>query len=378
VWVYRYYVDRGSDGKRVERNCVIATVRECPSESGAWRRVHAKDLQTQVNSKVDYKGPNVTFGMLAEQFWQRELGPDQQKRSHTTVATYRMYLRRYIRPEWDSHIATRIAHWAIEDWLEQIKREHDLAPKTIGHIKQIMGRVYEFAIHRELIPDSCNPVRKVECSTASDYTATVITPEQARAIFDQLQAPESILLLLVTVTGLRCSEALGLKWSDIDPQAQAIFVRRSWTMDREGRPKSRASKAPVPCIPALAEYLAAWRKESPYAGDDDWVFPSIRNKGKTPRSGSSLVTDHIKAAAIRAGVIKDGDKRAFGLHVFRHSLATSLISWGLDIKTVQTLLRHANPTTTRALYAQGIDANRLAAQGAMMRAVLHPVSDVVQ
>ena len=156
-------------------------------------------------------------------------------------------------------------------------------------------------------------------------------------------------------------------------------------------PHGRSAVVPLPAIllllaaasarlriPALAEYLAAWRKESPYASDDDWVFPSFRNKGKTPRSGSSLVTDHIKAAAIRAGVIKKGDKRQFGLHNVRHSLATSLISWGLDFKTVHTLLRHANPTTTLAIYAQGIDANRLAAQGAMRRAVLHPVSDVVQ
>jgi integrase len=50
----------------------------------------------------------------------------------------------------------------------------------------------------------------------------------------------------------------------------------------------------------------------------------------------------------------------------------------LDYKTVQSLLRHAKPTTTLAIYAQGIDDNRLAAQGAMMRAVLHRVSDVVQ
>jgi len=112
------------------------------------------------------------------------------------------------------------------------------APRTIGHIKQLMGRVYQFAIHRDLIPDTCNPVRKVKCSTESDYTAIAITPAQARAIFDQLRPPENLLLLLVTVTGLRCSEALGLKWSDIDPEAQAIFVRRSWTMDREGRPVS--------------------------------------------------------------------------------------------------------------------------------------------
>ncbi|MGA7243684.1 MAG: site-specific integrase [Terracidiphilus sp.] len=327
------------------------------------------DLQTQVNSKVDYKGPNVTFGRLAEQFTQRELAADQQKRSHTTVATYQMYLRRYIRPQWDSHIATRIAHWAIEDWLEQIRRAHDLAPKTIGHIKQLMGRVFAFAIHRELIPDTCNPVRKVKCSTSSDYTAVVIRPDQSKAILDQLQQPERTLLCLITMTGLRCSEVLGLKWSDIDSRSQAIFVRRSWTMDKIGKPKSKASKAPVPCIPALAKYLECWRKESPYAGDDDWVFPSLRNRGRTPRSGSSLSSDHVKAAAIRAGVIKADDKRQFGTHNLRHSLATSLISWGVDIKTVQGTLRHANPQTTLNTYTQVVDLNKLTAQGMMWDAV---------
>jgi hypothetical protein len=85
-------------------------------------------------------------------------------------------------------------------------------------------------------------------------------------------------------------------------------------MDRDGWPRSRASKAPVPCIPALAEYLEAWRQESPYAGEDDWVIPSFRNKGKAARSGSSQVTDHIKAAALSAGVIAQGDEGRFGLH----------------------------------------------------------------
>ena len=119
-------------------------------------------------------------------------------------------------------------------------------------------------------------------------------------------------------------------------------------------------------------------RESPYAQDDDWFFPSFKNKGRTPRSGSSLVTDHIKAAAIRAGVIKEGDKRPSGLHVLRHSLATILISWGLDIKTVQTLLRHSNVTTTLDIYSQGVDKHRLAAQGLMMDAVMNPASEMLQ
>jgi integrase len=213
------------------------------------------------------------------------------------------------------------------------------------------------------VPDTCNPVKKVVWSVESDYTAIVLTPEQSRAIYDQLPQPENLVLLLATVCGLRCSEVLGLKWGDIRPDQQLINVQRSWSMDKEGKPKSKASKAPVPCIPALARDLAAWRRESVYSRDDDWVFASKRNHGRTPRSGSSLVADHIKAAAIRAGVIKADDKRQFGLHNMRHSLATSLISWGTDIKTVQTLMRHANVATTLGIYTQGVDANRIAAQG---------------
>jgi integrase len=191
-----------------------------------------------------------------------------------------------------------------------LQREYNLANKTVGHIKQLLSRVFNFAIHRKMIPKSCNPVEEVEWASGTDYQSIVVTPQQAGAILAQLRLPESTLLLLVICTGMRCGEALGLKWEDILPDRKLINVSRSWSMDREGKPKSKASKAPVACIPALAEHLATWRKESVYSRDEDWVFPSVRNKGRTPRSGSSLVKDHIKTAAIRAGVIKPDDIRS--------------------------------------------------------------------
>ena len=55
-----------------------------------------------------------------------------------------------------------------------------------------------------------------------------------------------------------------------------------------------------------------------------------------------------------------------------------LISWGLDIKTVQTLLRHSNVTTTLDIYSQGVDKHRSAAQGLMMDAVMNPASEMLQ
>ena len=174
----------------------------------------------------------------------------------------------------------------------------------------------------------------------------------------QLQDENGRLKQLVAVTSLRISEALGLKWCDIDPKAELIQVRRSWTMDREGKPKSRASRAAEPCVEMLAKHLEEWRHESPYASDNDWVFPSVRNQAKTPRSGSILVTDYLKKAAYAAGVLEKGEKEQFGMNNLPHTLATYLIAVGRDVKTVQSILRHANPMTALQLYPNGRSQDR--------------------
>jgi integrase len=63
-------------------------------------------------------------------------------------------------------------------------------------------------------------------------------------------------------------------------------------------------------------------------------------------------------------------------------LATFLIAKGSDVKTVQTLLRHANPMTTLQIYAHGRSQDRSDAQGNMLTAffapAVKPPTDVVQ
>jgi hypothetical protein len=67
-------------------------------------------------------------------------------------------------------------------------------------------------------------------------------------------------------------------------------------------PKTNASKAPVAMSQVLAAYLLAWRKESMYGKDTDWIFASNRKKGKTPRVGNMLVRSYLYPAAVKAGV----------------------------------------------------------------------------
>ena len=173
----------------------------------------------------------------------------------------------------------------------------------------------------------------------------------------------------MAVTGLRISEALGLKWSDLDYEHQMIHLERVWVGNElVSRLKTDGSEAPVPLGELLADALRSWHRNTLYAKPDDWVFPSTKMKGKTPLSASTMAKDKIRPSAIKIGVQLVPGQR-FGFHNFRHSLATFLINKGKDVKTIQGLLRHAKASTTLDLYSQAIDAAKLQAQEEIAAAI---------
>jgi integrase len=159
-----------------------------------------------------------------------------------------------------------------------------------------------------------------------------------------------------------------------------INVRRTWTCGRVGLPKSKASKGPVPLHPLLANFMLLWKQKTTYSQRGDWVFPSIRLDGKQPRVANMLVEDHLRPAAVKAGILSshpdnrgrlvDDDPRRFGFHNLRHSLASFLIRIRTDAKTVQTLLRHSGVKLTLQFYTHAVSRDRMAAAGKMLKAIL--------
>jgi integrase len=171
------------------------------------------------------------------------------------------------------------------------------------------------------------------------------------------------------VTGLRISEALGLKWDDLDYEREMIHLRRV----RAGKHvieqfKTDSSAAPVPLGDLLADTLRGWYRETLYAKPDDWIFPSTKLKGTKPLSASVMTAAKIRPAAVKVGIRLEKGQR-FGFHNFRHALATFLVNRGTDVKTIQQLVRHAKVTTTLDLYSQSIDASKLNAQKDMAIAI---------
>ena len=120
----------------------------------------------------------------------------------------------------------------------------------------------------------------------------------------------------------------------------------------------------------LAQLLREWQKATAYGNPTDWVFASPKTHGRTPRVGNMLVADHLRPAAIKAGVVLKPGQR-FGFHNLRHSLSSLLITGQKsDVRTTQDILRHSSSATTIDLYTQSPMAQRIAAQESVLSAIL--------
>jgi integrase len=97
-----------------------------------------------------------------------------------------------------------------------------------------------------------------------------------------LSARERIMILLDFGTGLRRGELRGVKWEDIDFQEGFLTPKRSIVQQHEGNVKTEASKKPIPLDEDLIAELLAWRKETPYAADSDFVLRAPRRTASSP------------------------------------------------------------------------------------------------
>ncbi len=306
TWIYRFQTTRALDGKKVENTKVVGLVKDIgSSEAAAWREVGRLGLDNNLDR---VNGSRLTFRQLAEHFRQHELKKKSGigVKAEETVATNELLLDKWILPRWGDFMASDIKPLQVEGWFEALtsqpqgKKKAPLAWATVSKLKSVMSQVFRHAQRHELIEATIdldgratNPLVMARSESGTDYEAVVVTPEQMVVILNELDTPDTrlewTLALVHASTALRPEEAFGLKWRDIDWLNGQIRICRAWSKGKETFGKTEGSMSQVVMHPALAQALIAWRQESVYAKDDDWVFASTRSKGKTHAPQASLV-----------------------------------------------------------------------------------------
>ena len=146
------------------------------------------------------------------------------------------------------------------------------------------------------------------------------------------------LIRLLVSTGLRVSEALALRWQDVDLLTGTIQVRHSWS--RSGQltePKTKAGRRPVLIAPGLVDMLVTLKPED--EADDAFVFSTT---GRKPVSYWNFLARGFTPAIEKAGLAD----RGITIHGLRSAAISLYAARGLTMFETATVMGQADPGVT--------------------------------
>lgn len=227
---------------------------------------------------------------------------------------------------------------ALEAWFADLSRR-GLSAATAARRRASVRQFYRFALGEGWRAD--DPSRRLDAPRQGRSLPKTLSRDEVEALLAAAGAADNSaglrLIALVEMTyasGLRVSELLALKVEAVRRDPAYLIVRGKGGKERLAPLNAAAREA----IKAWLDARDAARKSG--APDSPWLFPSHGKSGHlTPRRFAQL----LDQAAITAGI----DPSRVSPHVLRHAFATHLLEGGADLRVVQTLLGHADISTTQ-------------------------------
>jgi integrase len=363
-WVLRYYEDRPTDDgkvKRVRTQTTLASVKDYRTENEVRVALADKIANTlRAVNKQDgsIEGASMTVGQFIEHVyfprleWRLNVPADNALHLEpSTLDGYKDIWKQYVKDSPFAKIGLR--EFSAADGRHFL----EALPQHLSHARHLrilnfLRGAFTYAVQenaREYNPlaDAKAGGRRKDTETdrrplsvreqkIRESNSHAYTLEEVAEMLDRLPEPARTVCAVAAFTGLTRSELRGLKWSDYD--GKTIKVQRKIWQNHIGAPKTEAREAGVYVLPVLAKILAKYKTAFPPVGDG-WVFRG--EKLLRPLDLDNLsrrdIPQHINGAW-------------FGWHAFRRGLGTRLNEFGVDDSVIQSILRHADISTTQAHY----------------------------
>lgn len=324
----------------------------------------AFEFEQQLNSLALI--PNVTFKIFAERWFgdyadiqqaitTRERCEDFKERTYEALGDMRMDKIKTI------HVQNFV-NSLTKPGVNKVNPEKGLSRKTIKHYLSFVSSIFEYAIRIEML--SKNPCTNVKLPPEIHSEKKIYTPEQAEEFVDLLysEAPlkHQLFASIAIICGLRRSEIVGLRYSDIDVDNHILRIERAANYSRKkkemyvGNTKTASSvrsiKLPQVIIDIFLKYKAQEIEIKAFMGinhtDEDFLFCDTTY---TKIMYNGIPYNYLKK------MCKNHGMDFYGIHSMRHFVASAMISKGTDAKTVSEILGHSTPATTLSVYTHAFN-----------------------
>ena len=282
----------------------------------------------------------------------------------STAAEYKRILSKLIEPSIGSIELDELKPDAVQAWVNDLAK--DFAPVTVRKALVLLRSAMTQAVERDRLTK--NPTRTVKSPKLESHKPNALD-ERGRAEviariskrpFDRLHICYSLALFM----GLRQGEICGLKWRNVDLDNHTLSIEQ--TIGHEGSkwyvkvPKTGGSRRTLFIPDVIVEQLRV-RKHSIYVevkallDSDTKANEQLKDCFVVGNADGSFMQPHYlssnwkKVAESMDLVGTQGKRPTF--HDLRHTFATSAIAYGVDVKTVSSMMGHANAAMTMNTYA---------------------------
>lgn len=289
--------------------------------------------------------------MTLEEYSKQWLDTKKMSITAKTYLGYKNIIDIYIIPAIGNYKLSKLTQQLIQKFYNDLLKQ-GLSPRTVKYVHVILKQSLKDAIINHLI--ASNPCDNVVLPKQTHREMRVLTLEQAKTFLDVCKFNKwGMIFELLLITGMRPSEALGLKWDDIDwvnhrinIQRTLSYIDKKWTLIE---PKTNNSRRSVPIPETTLNRLKTWRKlqakqilKAKNYRDNKLVFAT--------KTGDPIHETWLASRPFKK-LLKDAGLPNIRLYDLRHTCATLLLMSGENPKVVSERLGHASTAITLDVYS---------------------------
>lgn len=344
------------------------------------RRIAQRELNAALQllaTGVSTKRKKLTLWEMVDAWLRKREAAEAVRRR--TLVDYRALLNNHVaKNAIGSILLSDLARDHVVRWLLALRGPENnrrLSPRSVRVLYALVNRALREAVEDDLLVK--NPASGVQLPRTERQEMTALTPEQAQLFLTAARHdPNYALWALLVVTGLRPSEALALRWSDLADGVVKVQRAVVWVGKEPvfGKTKTAGSRRSIPLDDMVLAALENHRRDQETSLRMCPLDPAMRGLAFCTANGTPLDSKNLRRS-FRA-ILKRASLPRIRVYDLRHTTATLLLGAGENPKIVAERLGHSSVRQTLDTYSHVAPTMQVSAT-AKLSQLLFPTLKIV-